>query len=183
MRNPVGERDSDTERQALVPRVDDLEGKRIGLYKNSKPAAEPVTTVVRERLADRHPGATFVEYHRPARSEDSLREIGEWAAAEADACIAAVSDCGGCTRATVRATNAIEERSVPAVGLVAEGFRASWEANADDQGRPLRYQVLPIQSETTDVDVVRERVTTDAVDDIEAALTEPLTAEETAADD
>lgn len=183
MRNPVSERGNDTGFQPLAPRIDGLDGKRIGLFENSKPAAEPVATVLRERLAERYPGATFSRYSARARDEAGLRQVAAWATAETDACIAAVGDCGGCTRATVQATNAIEECSIPTVGLVADGFQLSWEANAADQGRALRFQPLPIQSETTDVDVIRERLSTAVLDGIETALTAPPTGDEAGTED
>lgn len=160
---------------ALSPRIDTLDGATIGLFKNIKQAADPVARVVEEKLADRYDDIAFRHNQQPARHENVLARIGEWAAAETDACIVAIGDCGGCTRAVVRATNAIEAAGTPAVGLVADGFELSWKTNAADQGRHLRYQKLPIQSETTDTDELRERITTTELDGIEAALTRALT--------
>lgn len=159
-------------------RVTALDALRIGFYNNAKPAAEPVTDVLQSLLAKRYPNATFERFHVPARNEKNLRQIGEWAASETDVCLAIIGDCGGCTRAIARATNAIEEAGVPAVGLVAEAFGLSFETNARDEGRRLRYREVPIRSETTDIDLIRESVNDALLDAIEAALTEPLTDEE-----
>lgn len=166
----------------LSPRVDSLDGARLGVYTNAKPAAEPVSDVLRARLADRHPDATFERFHVPARNDEALARIGEWAAAEADACVAAVGDCGGCTRAVVRATDAIEAAGVPAVGLVAEAFALSFEATAREGGRALRHRAVPIRSETTDRDRIRAALDGTVLDGIEAALTEPLAGDERGTD-
>lgn len=178
MRDPVAESTTDETLQPLNDRVDALDGLRIGFYNNAKPAAEPVTDVLQSLLAERYPNATFERFHVPARDEESLRRIGEWAASETDVCLTIIGDCGGCTRAIARATNAIEAAGVPAVGLVAEEFGLSFETNARSEGRRLRYREVPVRSETTDVDLIREAVDETLLDAIEAALTEPLTDKE-----
>lgn len=178
MRNPIAESSDTDGLRPLTARVDSLAGKRIGFYNNAKPAAEPVTTVLGDRLAASHRDVSVVRFHVPARSEDQLRQIGEWAAAETDVCITVIGDCGGCTRAVVRATNTIEAHGIPAVGLVAENFGLSFETHARDQGRLLRYQSVPVRSETTDMTEIRAAVGPAVLAGIEAALTEPLSGEE-----
>lgn len=178
MKDPIARSAGDDGLAPLSPRVGSLEGRRIGLYANAKPAAAPVTEVLRELLRDRYPDATFERFHEPARDEAALRRIGEWAASETEACVAAIGDCGGCTRAVVRATDAIEAAGVPAVGLVAAAFERSFEANARDVGRALRHRPVPIRSETTDRERIRERLDAGTLDGIEAALTEPLSGDE-----
>jgi hypothetical protein len=177
MRDPTTE-SADDELKSLSPRLDALDGARIGFHVNAKEAARPVSQVVEEKLADRYPNLTFTRCDVPARDEEGLTRIEEWAASETDACIATVGDCGGCTRAVVRAANAIEAGGTPAVGLVADGFELSWETNANDQGRYLRSQTLPIRSETTDLDVLRDQIDADVLSGIETALTQPLTDQE-----
>lgn len=178
MRDPVAESTADETLQPLNDRVKALDGLRIGFYNNAKPAAEPVTDVIQSLFTERYPNATFERFHVPARNEENLRRIGEWAASETDVCLAIIGDCGGCTRAIARATNAIEAAGVSAVGLVAEEFGLSFETNARNEGRRLRYREVPIRSETTDIDLIRDSVTDALLDGIEAALTEPLTDEE-----
>lgn len=177
MRNPVAD-GADDERKPLVPRVDSLDDKRIGFYNNAKPAAKPVTEVLKDRLSERYPEATFERFHVPAREEEQLREIGEWAAAETDVALAVIGDCGGCTRAIVRATDAIEEHGTPAVGVVAADFERAFAASAEDQGRPLRRQPVAVRSETTDTATIEAAVDEAVLDGIEAALTEPLSEDE-----
>lgn len=178
MRDPTAESTADETLESLTDRVKALDSLRVGFYNNAKPAAEPVTDVLQSLFVDRYPDATFERFHIPARDEASLNEIGKWAASETDVCLAVIGDCGGCTRAIARATNAIETAGVPAVGLVAEEFNLSFETNARSEGRQLRYQEVPIRSETTDIELIRENVNDTLLDSIEAALTEPLTGQE-----
>ncbi|MFB6281841.1 MAG: hypothetical protein ABEH40_07470 [Haloferacaceae archaeon] len=179
MRDPTAERAGDGGLAPLAPRADSLDGARIGIHLNAKPAAEPVSAVLRARLADRHPGATFDRCRVPARDDEALARIGEWAAGGIDACVAVIGDCGGCTRAVVRAADAVEAAGVPAVGVVAEAFARSFEANARDGGRALRHRAVPIRSETTDRDRIRSALDGAVLDGIEAALTTPPTGDET----
>ncbi len=163
--------------KSLAPRIDEFEGKKIGFHINTKEAAEPVARVIEEKLHEKHPSVTFSRCTIPARDEEALDQIEEWAR-QLDACIATVGDCGGCTRAVVRAANAMEASGTPTVGLIAEGFEMSWETNAVDQQRHVRSQTLPIRSETTDPELLRDQISAETVQGIEAALTEPLTDEE-----
>lgn len=177
MLDPTAE-EGTTEMKSLAPRIDGLEGKRIGLYTNIKRAAQPVSEVLEERLREEFTDITIQRFHSAARSDEDLATISEWAREETDACIVCIGDCGGCTRAVVRATDAIEHAGVPAVGLVGNGFELSFETNAADQRRSLRHQVIPIRSETTDIDVIREAITDEEMDGIVDSLTRPLTEEE-----
>lgn len=176
MKDPMAE-SKKSGMKSLAPRLDKLNGKTIGLHINTKEAAEPVATVVEEKLCETYPNLTVSHCTVPARNEEQLGEIKEWAE-EIDASIATIGDCGGCTRAVVRAVNAIEETGIPAVGLVADGFEMSWETNAVDQQRYLRNQTLPIRSETTDLEVLHEKISNEVLEAIINALTEPLTEEE-----
>jgi hypothetical protein len=73
MKDPTAE--STLEQDSLVPRVGTLDGKTIGLFRNIKRAAEPVSDVVVEELAERHPTSEFTRLTAPARSDDDLGEI------------------------------------------------------------------------------------------------------------
>ena len=176
MRDPTAKSER-SEMKPLVPRIDEFEGKKIGFHINTKEAAEPTAQVIEEKMSEKHPSVTFSHCTVPARDDEALDQIEEWAE-QLDACIATVGDCGGCTRAVVRAANAIEASGTPAVGLMAEGFEMSWETNAVDQQRYLRSQTLPIRSETTDLELLQDQISAKTVQGIEAALTEPLTDEE-----
>lgn len=177
MRDPTA--DSKKEgMKSLAPRADRLEGKRIGFHVNTKEAAEPVAKTVEEKLLGRYPDIETTYCRIPARDTEALAEIETWAGNETDVCIATIGDCGGCTRAVVRAANAIEESETPAVGIVANEFELSWETNAKDQQRYLRKQSVPIKPETTDRSILDEAIDDTVLQGIEDALTTPLTDEE-----
>lgn len=176
MRDPTAKSEK-SEMESLAPRIKKLKNKKIGFHINTKEAAEPVARIVEEKLDKKHSSMTFSRCTVPARDEEGLDRIEEWAG-ELNACIAVVGDCGGCTRAVVRAANAVEESGTPAVGLVAEGFEMSWETNAVDQQRHIRNQTLSIRSETTDPELLQEEISAETVRGIENALIEPLTDEE-----
>lgn len=187
MLNPVSDA-TESERKALAPRVDTLEGKRIGLLDNGKPAAEPILQVVEERLEERHPSSEFEHHAIPEfnmlKDEETLEGIRSWAAAEdLDVVISAMGDCGSCTKFLAWGTEYVEKAGVPAVGLIDEGFEMDWKSNAIEKGRPLRYSKIPVRCEVTDVDRIREDMTADAIDAIADELVRPLDDNETAGGD
>lgn len=175
--------ESDTEQKPLVPRVDSLEGKRIGLYDNGKPAAEPLLTAVQEKLADRYPDATFEWYHvehlNQIKNDDEQDSVVDWAK-DIDTAIGAIGDCGSCTKFLTWGIELIEDANTPGVGLIDEGFELDYQSNAIERGRPLRYKKTPVRCETTDLDRVREEVTEEVVDGIEDELTRSLNDKERA---
>jgi hypothetical protein len=71
-----------------APRVPDLEGKCIGLYRNDKKAAQPVLTVLERRLKERYPSAKISWY---TKHKTDIPEFDEWLKG-VDAVVAAVGD-------------------------------------------------------------------------------------------
>ncbi|MFB6353324.1 MAG: hypothetical protein ABEJ92_04495 [Halobacteriales archaeon] len=182
--DPTGD-ESATEQQPLAPRLDSLDGARIGLFDNGKLTAEPVLDVVEDRLSAAYPEATFDRYAlgknrvNKAKDADELARVTEWATG-LDAGIGAYGDCGSCTKFLAWGVDAIEAADTPAVGLIDEGFELDYQSNAIERGRPLRYAKLPVRSETPELDRVRDQLTDEAVAAIEAELTRPLSADERA---
>lgn len=180
--DPTGD-EPDTERKPIAPRIDSLAGKDIGLFDNGKITAEPVLDVVEERLATAYPDASFSRYAlgknrvNKAKDADELAEVTEWAS-ELDVGIGAFGDCGSCTKFLAWGVDAIEAGGTPGVGLIDEGFELDYQSNAIERGRPLRYAMLPVRSETPELDRVREQMTDETVAAIEAELTRPLTEDE-----
>lgn len=166
------------DRMSLAPRVDDVDGLRVGLVGNGKQSAEPVLDVVRERLEERD-GDVTIEYYlvdelNMLKDDAVLEQVGEWAADTVDVAITAMGDCGSCTKFLAWQTDAIEDAGVPAVGLLDEGFVTDWKSNAIERGRSLRYQVIPVRCEVTDRDRIRGNVSADVLEEIERELTRPL---------
>ncbi len=185
MYDPVADSE-ETDRKAIAPRLEDVEGAHIGLFDNGKPAAEPLLDVVEERLAEAYPTVTVDRYAvahlNRIKNEGEMADIEAWADEELDACIGAIGDCGSCTKYLVYATEAVERSGTPGVGVVDEGFTLDWDTNARDFGREMRYATLPAISEVIDRDRFRELITVDVLEGILEELARPPTPEERAAE-
>jgi len=82
--------------RGLTPRFASLVGKKIGLLRNNKRAAEPILTVAAARLKERFPSIEFSWFKGGTFSvseleKDKLREFDDWIKS-VDAVIAAVGD-------------------------------------------------------------------------------------------
>ncbi len=53
----------------ISPRVESLDAKKIGLYRNTKRAAEPTLKAVAERLKQKYPLVTFSWFYNRAPNE------------------------------------------------------------------------------------------------------------------
>ena len=69
---PWADADPVPTRGLTAPRLTDLNGKKIGLFHNSKRAGGPILTVLERRLKDRYPGAEFSGYSTPTMSAAEL---------------------------------------------------------------------------------------------------------------
>ena len=82
--------------RGINDRVTDLAGKKIGLYRNGKRAAEPTLKVVEDRLKKRFPAAEFTWFGNFRANEaiieqDAKGEFEDWLKG-VDAVIAAFGD-------------------------------------------------------------------------------------------
>jgi len=82
--------------KGLSPRISDLAGKKIGLLRNGKKAAEPVLTAVENILRKKYPSAEFTWFRGKSFSVSELEkerrsEFEDWIKS-IDAVIAAVGD-------------------------------------------------------------------------------------------
>jgi len=82
--------------RGISPRVADLAGKKIGLYRNGKRAAEPIMNVVEARLKEKYPTAEFTRFANIRANEaiieqDAKDEFEDWLKG-VDAVIAAYGD-------------------------------------------------------------------------------------------
>jgi hypothetical protein len=84
------------ELRAISPRLNDLSGKKIGLFSNYKRAAEPMLAVVEKRLKERYPGIETRLFDsrnvNVLESETENKEKFEAWAKWADAVVGAVGD-------------------------------------------------------------------------------------------
>ncbi|WP_090508452.1 UGSC family (seleno)protein [Natronorubrum sediminis] len=177
----------EAERKPIAPRLEQIEGTRIGLFDNGKPAAEPLLDVVEERLEEAYPTVTVDRYAvahlNRIKNEEEMADIEAWADENLDACIGAIGDCGSCTKYLVYGIEAVERSGTPGVGIVDEGFALDWDTNARDFGRDMRYYTLPAISEVVDRDRFREQITADVLDNILEEVTRPPSPEEQATED
>jgi hypothetical protein len=82
--------------RGINTRVTSLAGKKIGLYRNGKRAAEPTLKVVEDRLKKRYPTTTFTSFFNMRANEaiieqDVKGQFEDWLK-EVDAVIAAYGD-------------------------------------------------------------------------------------------
>jgi hypothetical protein len=60
--------------RGINPRLDNLKGKKIGLLRNSKRAAEPTLKVVEDRLQKKYPTATFSWFSNLTPNESMVEQ-------------------------------------------------------------------------------------------------------------
>ena len=48
--------------RGISPRISDMNGKKIGLFRNSKVAARPMLEIVAEKIKERYPTVTFTNF-------------------------------------------------------------------------------------------------------------------------
>ncbi len=82
--------------RGISPRVTDLSGKKIGLFRNFKRAARPILTVVERELKKRYPTAEFSWFDSTAANvleteTENKQKFTDWAKG-VDAVVAAVGD-------------------------------------------------------------------------------------------
>ncbi len=82
--------------KGLAPRITDLAGKKIGLLRNGKRAAEPILSVTERMLKERYPTSQISWFRGRTFSiseleKDRLSEFEDWIKSQ-DAIIAAVAD-------------------------------------------------------------------------------------------
>jgi len=82
--------------RGLTPRLTDLAGKKIGLLRNNKRAAEPILTVAMNRLKEKYPSIEFSLFRGTTFSvaeleKNRINEFDDWIKS-VDAVIAAVGD-------------------------------------------------------------------------------------------
>jgi len=86
--SPWAEADPVPIRGLTAPRLNDLEGKKIGLYRNDKRAAGPILNVIEKKLKERFPGLQVSWY---TSQKTDVPEFEDWLKS-VDAVVAAVGD-------------------------------------------------------------------------------------------
>jgi hypothetical protein len=86
--SPWAEADPVPPKGLTAPRPDSLEGKKIGLYRNDKRAAQPVLTILEKKLKERFPSSQISWY---TTHKTDVPEFDDWLRS-VDAVVAAVGD-------------------------------------------------------------------------------------------
>ena len=60
--------------RGLSPRIAGLAGKKIGLFRNDKRAAEPILNVLQSKLKERFPDVEFTRFVNPRRNEAVIEQ-------------------------------------------------------------------------------------------------------------
>lgn len=189
--------DSDrTEPMALNPRVSDLNTKTIGLFAGFKGHWIVILREVERQLRQRFPGAEFSHYHYP-KDMSSTRDVCEVAddneyrpsfekwLSGVDIVVSGHGDAASCALTLAYNTAFVEKMGKPAVMLVNGTLATIARTGASVRGVPgLRIVPTAIPDltafsslEGVVEDIIRPGLAA-VIDEIIAALTQPLTKEE-----
>ncbi len=86
--SPWAEADPAPLKGLKAPRPASLEGKKIGLYRNDKRAAQPILTILEKKLKARFPSSQITWY---TLNKTNIPEFEDWLKS-VDAVVAAVGD-------------------------------------------------------------------------------------------
>ena len=179
--------------RGLNPRVDNLDGKRIGMFAHFKGHSPVILKAVEEELTQRYPNATFTYLQYPkdtreAEHDPEFRPVLEEWLKDVDCVIAAYGDAGSCAMYHAYNTVFVEKLGVPAVLLVKRDLLMSAARGAAARFMPELRMVLvdPALPDLSFVKEINDDVINNVIkpnihnvmDDIVAGLTTPLTEKE-----
>lgn len=158
-----------------APRVNSLEGKKIGIFWDGKAGGDNFCIAVEELLNKRFPTAKTI------RLGLSDVESAEKAKKEVDTFICAIADSGAAGWIWAQEVMALEKRGKPGVFVLTDVALWNAKISAKDHGMPsLRIVCIPSIDYFPNRATVEEvrPVAESAIDRIIEALTKPLTEEE-----
>lgn len=118
----------------LSPRPTTLTGLTIGLLDNTKPNATALLEMIGAHLRDAHGVARTPLYTKDYFGTPLGEELLGRIAAECDAVVTAVGDCGSCSAATVADGIRLERAGVPTAAITSDAFYPSGHAMAQVEG-------------------------------------------------
>jgi hypothetical protein len=154
-----------------APRLASLQGKRVGLLINTKMNARPFLEEVGRLLQERY-DVTLTERVKVnfavPEPEDVIKEL----AAESDAIITGVGDCGSCSAAAAADGVVFEAAGVPVAAIITDSFIPTADAMAALRGAPgYKYATTAHPVAVLTEDKVKERAA-QVLDDVVALLTD-----------
>ena len=181
---------------ALQPRVKDLNKATIGLYATFKEHWPIILEEIGKQIKEKYPGVKFTSYQYKedlnahtqvaelSRDKRYRPEFEEWLK-QCDAVIVGYADAGSCTLYLTYNTTFVEHMGKPVVMTVYSDFIHLAKRAAELRGVPalrlVKLNLVDIYMEpdlTKFIETIIPQRVSEALDDIIAALTKPLTTEE-----
>src|SRR3546814_289231 len=134
----------------IAPKLESLQGKRLGLLDNSKTNAEKYLKMVGKILVDRYGVAEVKLFRKDALSKPAPAEVLDELVANCDFAVTGIGDCGSCSTNSVHDGIEIETRGIPAVAVCTEAFLPGLAALPQLRGMPeYHFAVVPHQPGVT----------------------------------
>src|SRR3546814_7902612 len=128
----------------IAPKLESLQGKRLGLLDNSKTSAEKYLKMVGKILVDRYGVAEVKLFRKDALSKPAPAEVLDELVANCDFAVTGIGDCGSCRTNSVHDGIEIEKRGIPAVAVCTETFLPGLGAPTQMRGMPAyQFPVVP----------------------------------------
>ena len=167
--------------RGLRLRLDDLNGKTIGMYAHFKDGCIGVLQDVEAKLKPKYPEARFKYYQYPIDTAEVINDekykasFHEWLNG-VDAVITSMGDAGSCTMYLAYNTANIENLGKPAVMLLYDVFMNQFRRGSSSRGVPGLRNV-PVKEKFNAMGG-GATVSPEIIDGIVKGLTTPLTGEE-----
>ena len=147
LRDPTAETAS-----ALRPRVEPLatlKGKTVALMDIGKMRGDEFIDRLEQLCAER--GVATRRYKKPTNTRVAPRELIHQIAAECQAVIIALSDCGSCSSCSTHDLNQLDRLGLAGVSVLTEEFRQAFEQQKSAIGLDAAdiYVPHPMQNKTT----------------------------------
>ncbi|MDG2005501.1 MAG: hypothetical protein P8J20_19430 [Novosphingobium sp.] len=141
--------------QHPAPRLDTLNGKRLGLYNNDKLNSVRLLDMIAEELAQNH----IFEVQTGSYWAFKLMEPAEWGDVDqCDAVILANGDCGACSSSGIANAMELEKRGIPCLLISTPPFYDAITTMAKLGGMlDLRWAVIDHPLGSLAEDELRER--------------------------
>ncbi len=147
MRDPTAETTSDLRSRAAP--LNSLAGITVALMDIGKMRGNEFIDRLEQLCHAR--GVTTRRYRKPTNTHVAPREMIRHIAANCQAVVIALSDCGSCTSCSTHDLNDLDKKGLPGVSVLTEEFRQAFEAQKSAIGLDAAsiYVPHPMQNRTT----------------------------------
>ncbi|MBN1191699.1 MAG: hypothetical protein JXA46_18240 [Dehalococcoidales bacterium] len=189
--SPWGQVDKKSSFEGLQPRVEDLNGKTIGLYAHFKAQAPLILEEVAQRIKEKYPDAKFSHFQYPRDTAEIVNDVEyeplfkKWLR-EVDTVICGYGDAGSCSLFLGYNSAAVESAGKPAVLIVSKSLVKAARTGAAVRNVPkMRIVSLPLNDlsglhsfDNVVEEYIRPVITSAFIDEVIDALTRPLAEDE-----